>query len=55
MEIIENWTNVETRLVGVSHFKYASDIMPRSSFEFSYSFLKPGQSLVLMRPPQPAP
>ena len=43
------------RVAGVRHFKYTSDIVPPGSFGFLYSFLKSGQSLVLMRPPQPAP
>ena len=42
-------------LVSVRPFKYISGIVPRRSFGFSYSFFKSGQSLVLMRPPQPPP
>ena len=42
-------------IVSVRPFKYISGIVPRCSFWFSYSFFKSGQSLVLMRPPQPPP
>ena len=47
--------NNPTILVSVRPFKYISGIVPRCSFWFSYSFFKSGQSLVLMRPPQPPP